>query len=345
MLLPTHCHSSHRHSSRPAASSSRRPKTSKSTARSFASGWASSRPPRHLRSTTGHSCANRRPTRHSRHSTRLHSGRGTTIQTTQGGATWQGGWERCIRTSSLWTLTTSHRMSSPGERKLPHKLSHKRGLLHLVLKQSPSAQTPLTRKRSTFTVALTSKRSSSLLPPQLEMGQRRHDSAFPASACVCARAGSTFDGNYVAQITSSMRARSPHMALSSVVYETFDAFPDLALMVSPAIPPCRIWLLACSCCPAATHSLLHGSLARFTPPPCPLRLVCLPTLSSTPPSSSSATTWRAHRLAPQRAVRGVPGPSITSAHASRACALSQRRSTRLSRSRGWWRGCRPPARS
>ena len=49
-------------------------------------------------------------------------------------------------------------------------------------------------------------------------------------ACV-RTAGRTFDGNYVAQITASMRARSPHMALSSVVYQTFHNFPDLALMV------------------------------------------------------------------------------------------------------------------
>ena len=45
----------------------------------------------------------------------------------------------------------------------------------------------------------------------------------------------TFDGNYVAKITSGMRARAPHMALSSVVYASFDAFPDLALMLDAPV--------------------------------------------------------------------------------------------------------------
>jgi hypothetical protein len=44
-----------------------------------------------------------------------------------------------------------------------------------------------------------------------------------------------FDGNYVAKITSNMRARSPHLALSSVLYSNFTSFPDLALMLDAPV--------------------------------------------------------------------------------------------------------------
>jgi hypothetical protein len=44
-----------------------------------------------------------------------------------------------------------------------------------------------------------------------------------------------FDGNYVAQITAGMRRHAPYMALASVLYAPFDAFPDLALMLDSAV--------------------------------------------------------------------------------------------------------------
>ena len=44
-----------------------------------------------------------------------------------------------------------------------------------------------------------------------------------------------FTGDYVARITANMRARAPHMALASVVYQTFDDFPDLALMLDAPV--------------------------------------------------------------------------------------------------------------
>ena len=44
-----------------------------------------------------------------------------------------------------------------------------------------------------------------------------------------------FDGDYVARLTSAMRARAPHLALSSVLYSDFASFPDLALMLDAPV--------------------------------------------------------------------------------------------------------------
>ena len=44
-----------------------------------------------------------------------------------------------------------------------------------------------------------------------------------------------FTGNDVASITSAMRSKSPAMALASVVYQDFAAFPDLALMLDAPV--------------------------------------------------------------------------------------------------------------
>ena len=49
--------------------------------------------------------------------------------------------------------------------------------------------------------------------------------------------GAAFTGNTVAKITSNLRARAPWMAFTSVVYTTFDAFPDLAYMLDA--PACQ----------------------------------------------------------------------------------------------------------
>ena len=72
-----------------------------------------------------------------------------------------------------------------------------------------------------------------------------------------------FDGNYVAQITSNMRARSPHMVLSSVLYSNFSSFPDLALMLDAPVFFFRNALegaqtCAPQACPWGPHARSHS---------------------------------------------------------------------------------------
>ena len=72
-----------------------------------------------------------------------------------------------------------------------------------------------------------------------------------------------FDGNYVAKITSNMRARSPWLALSSVLYSNFSSFPDLALMLDAPVFFFRNAMegaqtCAPSSCPWGPHARSHS---------------------------------------------------------------------------------------
>ena len=71
-----------------------------------------------------------------------------------------------------------------------------------------------------------------------------------------------FTGDYVARITANMRARAPHMALASVVYQTFDDFPDLALMLDAPVFFFRNAMegaqtCAPASCPWGPHAKVH----------------------------------------------------------------------------------------
>lgn len=73
----------------------------------------------------------------------------------------------------------------------------------------------------------------------------------------------TFDGNYVARITSSMRAHAAHLALSSVLYSNFSHFPDLALMLDAPVFFFRNALegaqtCAPQACPWGPHARSHS---------------------------------------------------------------------------------------
>ena len=71
-----------------------------------------------------------------------------------------------------------------------------------------------------------------------------------------------FTGDYVARITANMRARAPHMALASVVYQAFDDFPDLALMLDAPVFFFRNAMegaqtCAPASCPWGPHAKVH----------------------------------------------------------------------------------------
>ena len=101
----------------------------------------------------------------------------------------------------------------------------------------------------------------------------------------------TFDGNYVAKITSSMRARALHMALSSVVYQTFDAFPDLALMLDAPVFFFRNAMEGAQTC--APQSCVWGPHARQHEGSCLAGICSEPTTFNGAHPRTAACTMRA----------------------------------------------------